>query len=83
MTLASRYENVDGVDLMHLEVEFLVLLPLSLGGVLNDGFFTVDYILIQLMRQHSLHWLTFKTVRNFLNGIRHDVRLKKQNKKYK
>ena len=39
-----------------------------------------DHYLTQLMRQHSLHWFTFETFRDFLNRIRDNVRLKKAKK---
>ena len=52
---------------------------MSLGRVLDDVFFTIDYILIQLMRQLSLHLLTFETFSNFVNSICQDVHILKMN----
>ena len=55
--LARADEDVHRVDLVHGEVELVVLLALGLGRVLDDGLLPVYPVLLQLVGQHALHWL--------------------------
>ena len=48
LAFAGRDEDVDGVDLVQLEVELVVLLPLGLRRVLNDRLLAVDAVLLEL-----------------------------------
>lgn len=61
---------------MQFELKLVVLLPLGLRWVLNDGLFSVDSVLLQLMAQHSLDRLALVVLSNLLNSVRDRVRLK-------
>ena len=61
--LARADEDVHRVDLVHGEVELVVLLALGLGRVLDDGLLPVYPVLLQLVGQHALHWLKHVVVR--------------------
>ena len=61
---------------MHFEVVFVVLLPLSFAGVLDDGLVTVDPILFQLVGQHTLDGFAAVALGDLLNGVGDRVSLK-------
>ena len=54
---------------MHFEVVFVVLLPLSFAGVLDDGLVTVDPILFQLVGQHTLDGFAAVALGDLLNSV--------------
>ncbi len=48
LALSGGDEDVDGVDLVQVEVVLVVFLPLSLRRVLNDRLLTVNSVLLEL-----------------------------------
>ena len=60
---------------MQLKVVLLVLLPLGLAGVLDDGLLAVDFVLLQLVREHSLDGLALVALADLLDGVRDGVGL--------
>ena len=47
-------------------------------GVLNDGFPSVDDVLLQLVRQHSFDGLAVVTLSNLLHSVSERISLKKE-----
>ena len=80
LSLSSRDEHVNGVDLVQLEVVLLVLLPLGLAGVLDDGLLAVDFVLLQLVREHPLDGLALVALADLLDGVRDGVGLEGNNR---
>ena len=52
-----------------------MLLPLRLGGVLDDRLLAVDDVLLQLVAQHALDRLALVGLGDLLNGVRDGVGL--------
>ena len=67
LTLAGGDEDVDGVDLVKVEVVLVVLLALSLGWVLNDGLLAVDPVLLELQKTSE------RTIVKYWNNRLEDV----------
>ena len=54
LTLSGGDEDVDGVDLVQVEVVLIVLLSLSLCRILNDSLLAIDTILLELESEKGI-----------------------------